>query len=106
MPVVRSASVDLGEKTLLWSVIRLIQDDYEIVSVESTMPPQQMTGTGWQCYVIRQGTNTIRGYQQGSLEAVRQSVEDIVTRLNERRLGKRGLGYLDTSNHGKAVERR
>ena len=84
----------------------MIEDDYEIVSVESTNPPERMTGTGWHCYVIGQGTNTIRGYQQGSLEAVRQSVEDIVTRLNERRLGKRGLGYLDMSNHGKAVERK
>mgnify|MGYP001552205102 FL=1 len=84
----------------------MIEDDYEIVSVESTNPPERMTGTGWHCYVIGQGTNTIRGYQQGSLEAVRQSVEEIVTRLNERRLGKRGLGYLDMSNHGKAVERK
>jgi hypothetical protein len=84
----------------------LIEDDYEIVSVESTVPPEHLGGTGWHCYVIAQGTNTIRGYQQGSLEAVRQSVEDIVARLNERRLGKRRLGYLDTSNHGKAVERK
>ena len=84
----------------------MIEDDYEIVSVESTIPPEHMAGTGWHCYVIGQGTNTIRGYQQGSLEAVRQSAEEIVTRLNERRLGKRGLGYLDMSNHGKAVERK
>jgi hypothetical protein len=84
----------------------LIEDDYEIVSVESTIPPEHMDGTDWHCYVIGQGTNTIRGYQQGSLEIVRQSVEEIVTRLNERRLGKRGLGYLNTSNHGTAVERK
>jgi hypothetical protein len=83
----------------------LIEDDYKIVSVESTNPPEQMTSTGWHCYVIGQGTNTIRGYQQGSLEDVRQSAKEIVTRLNERRLGKRGQGYQDTSNHGKAVER-
>ena len=84
----------------------MIEDDYKIVSVESTVPPENLGGTGWHCYVIKQGTNTIRGYRQGSLEAVRQSVEEIVTRLNERRLGKRGLGYLDMSNHGKAVERK
>jgi hypothetical protein len=84
----------------------LIEDDYEIVSVESTIPPEHMTGTGWHCYVIGQGTNTIRGYQQGSLEAVRQSADEIVTRLNERRLGKRGMGYLDMSNRSKAVQRK
>jgi len=68
----------------------LIEDDYEIMSVESTDPPEHMGGIGWHCYVIGQGANTIRGYRQGSLETVRQSVEEIVARLNERRLGKRG----------------
>jgi hypothetical protein len=84
----------------------LIEDDYEIVSVESTVPPEHLGGTGWHCYVIGQGTNTIRGYQQGSLENVRQSVEEIVTRLNERRLGKRGRVYLDMTKHGKKGERK
>jgi hypothetical protein len=40
----------------------LIEDDYEVVSVESTIPPEHMGGTDWHCYVIGQGTNTIRGY--------------------------------------------
>ena len=79
----------------------MIEDDYVIVSVESTVPPEHLAGTGWHCYVITQGGNTIRGYQQGSPETVRLAVEDIVTRLNERRLGKRGRVYLDTTNHGK-----
>ena len=79
----------------------MIEDDYEIVSVEPTVPPEHMGGTGWHCYVIGQGANTIRGYRQGSLETVRQSVEEIVARLNERRLGKRGQAYLDMTNRGK-----
>ena len=73
--------------------------------MESAIPPQPIGGTGWYCYVIGQGTNTIRGYRQGSLDAVRQSVEDIVLRLNERRLGRRGRVCLDLSNRGKKVER-
>lgn len=84
----------------------MIKDDYEIVSVESTVPPEHMGGTGWHCYVIGQGKNTIRGYQQGSLEIVKQSVEEIVTRLNERRFGKRGRVHLDMSNHSKKDERK
>jgi hypothetical protein len=92
--------------TKLQHVIRLIEDDYEIVSVVPTGPPEHMVGTGWHCYVIGQGANAIRGYQQGSLDAVRQSVEEIVTRLNERRFGKRGRVHLDTTNHGKKVERK
>ena len=88
------------------SVIYSNKDDYEIVSVESTVPPKHMGGTGWHCYVIGQGENIIRGYRQGSLEVVRQSVEEIVTRLNERRLGKRGRVHLDMTNHSKAVKRK
>ena len=84
----------------------MTEDDYEIVSVESTIPPERMGGSGWYCYVIGQGTNTIRGYKQGSLEAVRQSAEEMVTRLNERRLGKHGRGYLDMSKQGKTVRRK
>ena len=67
----------------------MIEEDYEITSVESTVPPEHMGGTGWHCYVIGQGANIIRGFQHGSLKAVRQSEEVVVTRLNERRLGKR-----------------
>lgn len=79
----------------------MIEDDYKIVSVESTIPPEHMDGSGWYCYVIEQGSNTIRGYQQGSLDAVRQSVEEIVARLNERRLGKRGQLYLEMTRRSK-----
>ena len=41
-----------------------------------------MEGTDWHCYTIEQGSNTIRGYQQGKIQAVRESVEAIVERLN------------------------
>ena len=72
--------------------------------MEPTVPPEHLAGTGWHRYVISQGGNTIHGYQQGSLETVQLAVEEIVTRLNERRLGKRGRGYQDRTNHGKKVE--
>ena len=79
----------------------MIEEDYEIVSVEPTDPPGDMDGTGWHCYIIEQGKNTIRGYQQGNIEAVRQAVEEIVARLNERRYGKRGRVHLDMSPKSK-----
>ena len=82
----------------------MIEDDYEIVSVEPTAPPKHFGGTGWHCYVIGQGENTIRGYRQGSMEIVRESVEEIVARLNERRFGKRGRVHLDMSSHVKKRE--
>ena len=79
----------------------MIEDDYVIVSVESTVPPEHLAGAGWHRYVISQGSNTIRGYQQGSMETVQLAVEVIVTRLNERRLGTRGKVYLNMTNHAK-----
>ena len=60
-----------------------------------------MEGSGWHCYIIEQGDNTIRGYQQGSAKAVRSAVEEIVARLNERRYGKSGRVHLTMSNQGK-----
>jgi len=79
----------------------MIEEDYEIVSVEPTGPPMDMGGTDWHCYIIEQGKNTIRGYQKGSLTAVTKSVEEIVERLNERRFGKRGRVHLDMSTRAK-----
>lgn len=65
-----------------------------------------MDGSGWYCYVIGQGDNTIRGYKQGSLEIVKQSAQEIVERLNERRFGKRGRVHLDMSKQSKKVARK
>ncbi|MCZ6716811.1 MAG: hypothetical protein O6946_07075 [Gammaproteobacteria bacterium] len=63
---------------------------YEIVSVQRAEPPPGVEGSDWYRYVITQGDNTINGCRQGSLKAVTIAVEEIVTQLNERRLGKRG----------------
>ena len=72
----------------------MIPEDYEIVSIEPADPPGDMVGTGWQCYIIQQGENRIRGYQQGDIKAVRRAVEEIVARLNERRYGKSGRVHV------------
>ena len=82
----------------------MIDKDYEIVSVEPADPPDDMEGTGWHCYIIGQGTNKIQGYRQGDLASVTQSVEEIVLRLNERRIGKRGRVHLDMSHRGKPAK--
>ena len=83
----------------------MIEQDYQIVSVEPTDPPADMVGTGWHCYVIEQGENRIRGYQRGSTKAVKRSVEEIVERLNARRYGKRGRVHLNMSAQGKKAKR-
>ena len=45
-----------------------------------------------------------QGYRQGDLASVTQSVEEIVMRLNERRIGKRGRVHLDMSHRGKPAK--
>lgn len=82
----------------------MIEQDYEIVSVEPADTPPGMDGTGWHCYIIEQGENRIRGYQQGSRKAVAESVTEIVARLNERRYGKRGRVHLDMASQGKKTQ--
>jgi len=79
-------------------------NDYEIVSVEPADPPADATGTGWHCYVIQQGGNSIRGYQRGSIQFVFQAVEEIVARLNERRYGRMGRVHLVMSSPRKKTE--
>ena len=82
----------------------LVDDQaYEVISIKPTEPPGKMEGGNWHCYVIGQGDNTIFGYRQGSLKSVTSSVEEIVLRLNERRMGRRGRVHLDMTQRGKTA---
>lgn len=72
----------------------MIEEHYEIVSVRPTEPPADMDGSNWHKYEIVQGTNTIRGYRQGSLKSVKEAVSQLVFQLNERRAGRRGRVHL------------
>lgn len=71
-----------------------IAHPYEIVSVRRAEPPPGADGSDWHRYVITQGTNTINGCRQGTLETVREAVEEIVVQLNGRRLNSRGRVHL------------
>ncbi len=68
---------------------------YEIVSVRRAEPPTGTEGSNWYRYVIAfEGSDTIHGYQQGSLKAVTMAVEEIVAQLNERH----HLGHLSKAS--------
>ena len=75
-----------------------MRKDYKIESVEPAEAPDNMDGTNWYCYVIGQGASSIRGYRQGNLQAIRESLEEIVLNLNERSIGKRGRVHIDMSS--------
>ena len=68
-----------------------VEQPYEIVSVRRAKAPPGGKGSNWYRYVIAfDGTNTIHGCRQGGLKAVTTAVEEIVAKMNERHLGKRG----------------
>jgi len=68
-----------------------LEQPYKIVSVRRAKSPPGGKGSYWYRYVIAyEGTNTMHGCRQGSLKAVTRVVEEIVTKMNERHLGKPG----------------
>ncbi len=72
-------------------------DPFEMTALAKTEAPAGAQGTNWYRYVITQGANTIVGYRQGSLRTVRNGIDEIVVRLNERRAGKVGRVHLTPS---------
>ncbi len=63
----------------------VMEQVYEIVSIRRSGPPPGAKGTNWYRYVIAfEGTETIRGYRQGSIKDVINEVEEIVAQLNKR----------------------
>jgi hypothetical protein len=74
-----------------------ISDAYRIDSLAKTKAPEGAGGKDWYRYVIIQGDNTIVGHRQGSQRAVKQAVDELVVRLNERRSGKPGRVHLTSS---------
>lgn len=75
---------------------------FSIGLVESVPPPTEGEGKYWCKYTIVQGPNTITGYRQGGVKAVRKAVNVIVADMNQRRMGKRGRVHLTPSSKSKA----
>lgn len=74
-----------------------MEQSYEIVSVKLAEPPPGTEGSDWYRYVIAfKGSNEIHGYRQGDLKFVTGAVEEIVSQLNQRHLGKFGRVHLVT----------
>lgn len=65
----------------------LLEVPFELASLTSAESPDGSEGP-WFRYVISQGTNEITGLRAGSRGEVQRLVDEMVERLNERRLGK------------------
>jgi hypothetical protein len=71
-----------------------VRDPFEVVSIRSVDTPKGLTGADWHRYEICQGHNQIVGFRAGDIANVTLAVEDIVDRLNHRRLVKRGRTHV------------
>ena len=59
------------------------------VDLISQAPAPDGSNDIWHQYVISQGPNTINGLRPGSRAEVQSQLEEMVARLNERRMGKK-----------------
>lgn len=65
----------------------LLEVPFRLVSITAADAPVGSDGP-WHRYVILQGENEITGLRAGSQSEVQRLVDDMVERLNERRIGK------------------
>lgn len=65
----------------------LLEVPFRLASITPADAPSGSDGS-WYRYVIAQGDNEITGLRAGSQSEVQRLVDDMVERLNERRLGK------------------
>ena len=75
---------------------------FSIGEIESVEPPVEGAGKYWCKYTIVQGPNTITGYRQGGVKAVRKAVNEMIADMNQRRMGKRGRVHLTSSSKSAA----
>lgn len=77
-------------------------DPFVLASISKSSPPEGSSGRNWFTYVITQGRNTIEGQRPGSRASVTEAAEELVERLNERRMGKPGRTHLTPAPKKKA----
>ena len=65
----------------------LLEVPFRLDSITPAEAPAGSDGS-WYRYVISQGENEITGLRAGSQSEVQRLVDDMVERLNERRIGK------------------
>jgi hypothetical protein len=65
----------------------LLEVPFRLDSLTRVQAPEGCEGV-WHRYVIMQGTNEITGMRAGSQAEVKGLVDDMIERLNQRRVGK------------------
>jgi hypothetical protein len=76
-------------------------EPFRIIEFARADPPGGQPESEWYRYVISQGRAAMAGMRQGSRESVIAAVQDIVDRMNERRLGRSGRVHLKMGGNSK-----
>lgn len=93
----------MAESTAQSTTASLCKNEpFRIVEFARADPPAGQDKTEWYRYVISQGRDPMAGIRQGTRESVTAAVEEIVLRMNERRMGKFGRVHLKMGNGPKS----
>lgn len=65
----------------------LLEVPFRLASITAAQAPPGCEGV-WHRYIIMQGTNEITGMRAGSHSEVQRLVDEMIERLNQRRIGK------------------
>ncbi|MDY6948380.1 MAG: hypothetical protein SXG53_21980 [Pseudomonadota bacterium] len=65
----------------------LLEVPFRLISITLAPAPAGCEGV-WHRYIITQGTNEITGMRAGSHAEVQRLVDEMIERLNQRRIGK------------------
>ena len=60
------------------------EDEYHVVSVDETDPPDGFSVGNWHRYVIERGKSTIEGFKPGTLKSVTEHAKHVAEDINER----------------------
>lgn len=90
-----SDSKSTSAKTSSWK-----NEPFKIIEVCKTEAPDGDSKGNWYRYVISQGNEPLIGVRKGSKKSVTEAANEVVTCLNQRRLGKMGRVHLSTRKSG------
>ena len=65
----------------------VLEVPFRLDSISPVSAPEGSDGV-WHRYVITQGTNEITGMRAGTRDEVQRLVDEMIERLNQRRVGK------------------
>ena len=84
------------------SLSAIANPPFRVIEFARADPPAGQPESEWYRYVISQGREPMSGLRQGTRGSVAAAVDEIVLRMNERRLGRFGRVHLRMGDRPKS----